>query len=79
MLKDKSETKRINKIFFLLKKEYPNTKPQLDYSNPFEFLIATILSAQCTDARVNIVTKDLFKKYPRPKDYVMLVMKKLKK
>lgn len=67
---DKSEKKRINKIFSLLKKEYPNTKPQLDYSNPFELLIATILSAQCTDARVNIVTKELFKKFRTPKDYM---------
>ena len=67
---DKLEKKRINKIFFLLKKEYPNTKPQLDYSNPFELLIATILSAQCTDARVNIVTKKLFKKFRTPNDYM---------
>ncbi len=64
------ENKRIKKIFTLLKKEYPNTKPQLNYSNPFELLIATILSAQCTDARVNIVTKDLFKKFHEPIDYV---------
>ncbi|MCW8850271.1 MAG: endonuclease III [Melioribacteraceae bacterium] len=70
MIKNKSEVKRINKIFALLKNEYPNTKPQLDYSNPFELLIATILSAQCTDARVNIVTKDLFHYYPNPIDYV---------
>ena len=67
---DKLEKKRINKIFFLLKKEYPNTKPPLDYSNPFELLIATILSAQCTDARVNIVTKELFKKFRTPNDYM---------
>ncbi|PID59816.1 MAG: endonuclease III [Ignavibacteriae bacterium] len=64
------EKKRINKIFSLLKKEYPNTKPQLNYSNPFELLIATILSAQCTDARVNIVTEDLFKRFKFPIDYV---------
>ena len=70
MLKNKTEIKRIEKIFYLLKKEYPNTRPQLDYSSPFELLIATILSAQCTDARVNIVTKQLFKKYKKPEDYV---------
>lgn len=64
------EKRRIKKIFSLLKKQYPNTKPQLNYSNPFELLIATILSAQCTDARVNIVTSDLFKKYKIPRDYV---------
>ncbi len=60
---------RIKKIFSLLKKEYPDTKPALDYSNPLELLIATILSAQCTDARVNIVTKELFKHYKTPEDY----------
>jgi len=69
-VKNKSDTKRIQKIFELLKKEYPNTKPQLNYTNPFELLIATILSAQCTDARVNIVTKDLFKNYKSPIDFV---------
>jgi endonuclease-3 len=79
MLKNKSEVKRINKIFGLLKKEYPNTKPQLDYSNPFELLVATILSAQCTDARVNIVTKDLFKKYPKPNDYVNATNEEIEK
>lgn len=65
------EKKRIRKIFQLLKKNYPNTKPQLEFSNPLELLIATILSAQCTDARVNIVTKDLFNKYKTPSDYLL--------
>lgn len=63
------EKNRINSIFELLKIEYPNTKPQLNYSNPFELLIATILSAQCTDAIVNIVTKNLFRRYKLPIDY----------
>jgi len=63
------EKKRIKKIFELLKENYPETKPQLNFNNPFELLIATILSAQCTDNRVNIVTKELFKKYKRPTDY----------
>ena len=47
-----------------LDKEYPVVKCSLDYTTPVEMLIATQLSAQCTDARVNIITKDLFKKYP---------------
>ncbi len=51
-------------IWALLKKEYPNPQPALEYSNVFELLIATILSAQCTDAQVNKVTRELFKKYP---------------
>ena len=65
-----AEKKRISIIFRELKNNYPNTKPQLNFSNSFELLIATILSAQCTDARVNIVTKDLFKKFKEPIDYV---------
>lgn len=50
-------------IYDILDYYIPNPKCELDYSNPFELLIATILSAQCTDKRVNIVTKELFKKY----------------
>jgi endonuclease III len=53
-----------------LKKEYPKAECALNHSNAFELLIATILSAQCTDARVNIVTADLFRKYRRPDDYL---------
>jgi endonuclease-3 len=59
-----------SKIIKLLEKEHPDAKTALHYSNPFELLIATILSAQCTDERVNIVTKTLFKKYRTPKNYV---------
>ena len=67
------------KIFDILKKEYPKVKPALEYSNPFELLIATILSAQCTDERVNIVTKTLFKKYKTPNDFVKLSTEQLEK
>ena len=77
MIKNKSEVKRINKIFALLKNEYPNTKPQLDYSNPFELLIATILSAQCTDKRVNEVTVSLFARYKSTTDYASAHIKEL--
>ena len=66
-------------IFDILKKEYPKVKPALVYSNPFELLISTILSAQCTDERVNIVTKELFKKYKKPQDYVNLTQEELEK
>lgn len=66
----KAEKERSEKIFSLLKKAYPNAKIALEYANPFQLLIATILSAQCTDERVNIVTKELFKKYKSPKDFV---------
>lgn len=53
-------------VFERLKKVHPDAHCELNHSNPFELLLATILSAQCTDARVNMVTPDLFKKYPTP-------------
>ncbi len=52
-----------------LDKEYPNATTALRFSNPLELLIATILSAQCTDERVNQVTETLFRKYPTAADY----------
>jgi endonuclease-3 len=67
------------RIFDMLKKEYPKVKPALVYSNPFELLISTILSAQCTDERVNIVTKELFKNYKKPQDFINLNQKDLEK
>jgi endonuclease-3 len=65
----KKEKERAKKIFDILAKEYPNPKPALNFSTPFELLVATILSAQTTDERVNIVTETLFKKYKTPEDY----------
>ena len=61
--------KNIDKILPLLKKEYPQAKIALNFSNPLEILVATVLSAQCTDERVNMVTKSLFKKYRKVQDY----------
>src|SRR5207245_1854367 len=52
-----------------LKQAYPNAHCELNHSNPLELLIATILSAQCTDKRVNLVTPALFKKYPSAAAY----------
>jgi endonuclease-3 len=60
---------RVKKIFRILKKTYPDAKIALHFSNPLELLVATILSAQCTDVRVNIVTKDLFRKYRSASDW----------
>ena len=60
-----------------LKKLYKNPKPPLDFSNPFTLLIAVLLSAQCTDERVNIVTKELFKKAKTPKRMQALGIKKI--
>ena len=67
---NKKEINHASKIFNVLKKEYPEVKSALHFSNPFQLLIATILSAQCTDDRVNIVTKTLFKKYRGPQDFI---------
>ncbi|OGC09566.1 endonuclease III [candidate division WOR-1 bacterium RIFOXYC2_FULL_37_10] len=61
--------KKNSQIIKILKKTYPDAKIALNYKTHIELLVATILSAQCTDKRVNIVTKDLFKKYNSLKDY----------
>jgi endonuclease-3 len=61
--------KRVSKIIGFLEKEFPNAKIALNYRNPLELLVATILSAQCTDERVNMVTKSLFTKYKKAEDY----------
>jgi endonuclease-3 len=60
---------RVKAIWPILKKTYPNAGCALEHSNPLQLLVATILSAQCTDVRVNIVTKTLFKKYKSVKDW----------
>lgn len=70
---------RALKIIDLLEKEFPDAKIALNYSNPQELLVATILSAQCTDERVNIVTKTLFQKYKTPQDYANADLKQLEK
>jgi endonuclease-3 len=61
--------KRATKIVAQLKKDFPDADCALVHQTPFQLLIATILSAQCTDERVNIVCKDLFKKYKHPADF----------
>ena len=61
--------KDVNEILDRLEELYPDAKCELDYTTPFELLIATILSAQCTDVRVNIVTGKMFKKYNTPQDF----------
>jgi len=60
---------RANDIVVRLKQMYPKAKCSLDFTNAFELLIATMLSAQSTDVRVNIVTKSLFRKYPNPQSF----------
>ncbi len=60
---------RAKKILSLLKKEYPQAKTALTHKNPFQLLVAVILSAQCTDKQVNKVTPSLFAKYKTPEDF----------
>lgn len=66
--KEKDE-KRVKEIIKILRKEYPDARTALHFTNPLELLVATVLSAQCTDDRVNKVTRDLFKKYRSARDY----------
>jgi endonuclease-3 len=70
-MKSNDQKNLADKIFSLLKENYPEAKSALVFNNPFELLIATILSAQCTDERVNSVTITLFKKYSNPQDYLL--------
>lgn len=74
MIQSKARTAKILKI---LKRTYPDVKTQLYYKNPFELLVATILSAQCTDKQVNTVTKVLFEKLKTPKDFAKVSIETL--
>ena len=78
-MKSKSETVRANEILKRLKKEYPLAKIALEFESPFQLLISTILSAQCTDERVNLVTKSLFKKYNSAHDFLSVPDEELEK
>lgn len=75
----KARRERMGEVIGRLAGIYPDVKIQLDHEGPFQLLIATILSAQCTDARVNIVTKDLFAKYILPEDYLKVPQEELEK
>ena len=78
-MKSRSETERAFEILKRLKKEYLVVKIALEFQSPFQLLISTILSAQCTDERANIVTKSLFKKYKKPEDYLGVTDEELEK
>lgn len=65
------------KILEILKKTYPDAKCSLDFSTPFEMLVAVVLSAQCTDERVNKTTPNIFSKYSTPEDFVNIPLSKL--
>ena len=70
---------KADKIVKMLKKEYPDSKCSLNYQTPHELLVATILSAQCTDSRVNQVLPELFKEYPNVESFANADLKKLSK
>ena len=70
--KSYTSPERLQQIFAALDKLFPHAECALRHENAFQLLIATILSAQCTDERVNKVTPELFRRYPEPKDYVAL-------
>lgn len=66
----KAQRERMGEALGRLKKTYPAAAPALNFTTPFELLVATILSAQCTDKQVNVVTESLFEKYTSPGDYL---------
>ena len=70
---------RMAQIISHLKQEYPDSKCSLHYKTSFQLLVATILSAQCTDVRVNKVTQDLFTQYSKPEDFATLPLGVIKK
>jgi len=70
--------REVEKGLAALERMYPDAKPGLRFENPFQLLIATILSAQCTDKRVNLVTAELYKTYKTPEDFAALTPEELK-
>ena len=73
----KSAKQDINHILAMLEEMHPEAHCELNFETPFEALVAVILSAQCTDKRVNIVTKELYKKYNKPQDFANLPIEEL--
>jgi endonuclease-3 len=65
----KTAEERIGEIITIMRKAYPSSRTALRHENPFQILVATILSAQCTDEKVNQITPSLFQKYPTPADF----------
>lgn len=72
-----NEARRIQKIRQILKARYPDVKTQLNYRTPFQLLVATILSAQCTDRQVNAVTPKLFAELPEPSDFAEAAIERI--
>lgn len=76
-MKGKFSKKEMDEILDILEEFYPDAQVELNHSNTFELLIATILSAQCTDKRVNIITEELFKEYKTPEEFLTLNQEEL--
>ena len=76
-LKEYIMKSKTNKIIELLQQEYPDAKCELNHGDPFQLLVATILSAQTTDKKVNEVTEDLFRRYPTVDDFLLLTQEEL--
>jgi len=74
-----TERERMREVVERLRQAYPTARIRLRFSSPFELLIATILSAQCTDERVNQVTEQLFRKYRTPEDYLRVPVEELER
>jgi endonuclease-3 len=74
-----AQRERAREIYTRLVAEYPDIRCTLEYNSPFQLLLMTILAAQCTDARVNIVCRNLFKKYKTPQDFVDAPIEDLEK
>ncbi len=75
----KAKTSDVTRILRLLRKQYPDAECALNYETPVQLLVATILSAQCTDERVNIVTAELFRRYPTAADLARAPLRSLEK
>ena len=75
----KRKRTRMSEIIGILKLEYPDSKCSLNFNSPFQLLVATVLSAQCTDERVNKVVVPLFEKYPTPEDFTKLTVAEIGK
>lgn len=76
-MKNILDKSKIKKVLEILNRTYPDAACELNHTNPFELLIATVLSAQSTDKRVNIVTEELFKQYKTPEDFLKLTEEQL--
>lgn len=79
MLVDKETRAQARAVYRILRKTYPEVRCELDFENPLQLTIATVLSAQCTDKRVNLVTRALFKKYSNAKAFASADIKDLEK